>query len=304
METFAFAILSKEIESVEHILLVKRDNAWEFPRAQADSNGNVKEALRKEVEDKLGLLILGEFAFNFPNSGKNSQSSIFQGKVLDEFSSKAPDPSTKWFSILEALDQDFASDQREILMSYLERKEYGGDKNVLLKEFSELRSEILKHMDNRVKIIQFAILLFGAFLGFAKVGKDQIDHNVIMFYPILATFLAALWAHSDVRIYELASYIKLKLEPRLDLGWEKFIYNLRLGKGKRLLEKAALGIFLISELTAVIFVPMQNDFNWYIIEWQNPEYILLMTLDIFALIFTIHFLGLRGRKYKKALLSQ
>ena len=132
--------------------------------------------------------------------------------------------------------------------------ENAGPETQRLAEFAALRDEIVHRMTLRDRALSGALLLFGAFLG---IGVQRgVSGLVLLVYPVLALFLACLWAQSDVRIAQLGRYISEHIEPKLSgLGWEGFLRR-AYPKGRRslripldavrLLEVSSIGIFLTS----------------------------------------------------------
>src|SRR5712692_9068399 len=102
--------------------------------------------------------------------------------------------------------------------------------DILLAEFSSLRSEITTFITLQVQILGFSVVLWGALMtiGFSH-WVDFRDFLAVCPIPFL--LLALLYADAKARIIRAASYIQVKLSPNLhDLSWEVFIrteYRLR-----------------------------------------------------------------------------
>lgn len=90
-------------------------------------------------------------------------------------------------------------------------------------QYSALRSEIDRRIDIRQQILYLTLVVGGAFL---TVGlQPNISELVILFYPILAMFLAASWTHNDLRIGQIDYFIQTEVEKHLGglaPGWEDF----------------------------------------------------------------------------------
>ena len=83
---------------------------------------------------------------------------------------------------------------------------------------------------------------------------------VLLLYPILALFLATAWTQSDSRIWDVAEYIKNHIETNLGgINWENYVYNKNKTRKVRSLEITAIGVFLITEVLAVVLaIPRLN----------------------------------------------
>ena len=310
MKTTVGGIIIKEKNGEEYVLLTKRSiepykGYWCLPGGHIEKGETAEEAIKREIEEETGLIFIGNYFSDFeeiiPEKNINTTVLIYEGYGIGEPKLIEDEVSEiEWFTFTEALKLELAFKHKGILISHLDSKARGKGKDVFLTEFVQLRNEILKHVDNRIKILQFAIILFGGFLGVTEIAKELIDHNLILFYPILATFLAALWTHSDLRIHELATYIRTKLEPKIsDLNWEHFLQSIKKRKGqqKKLLERAIIGFFLISEIISILFVLVITTHSIGNLDWINAEFIILVILDLIAIIFTYRLLSLRRRKY-------
>jgi len=116
-------------------------------------------------------------------------------------------------------------------------------------EYNTLRSEILKRIDLRQQMASIALTVAGIFLG---VGVT--NGTIALIYPPLAIFLAVSWAQNDLRIKDVATYLRKNLEPQLGLNYERWVQDRRDapdGKHVRLTILAHGGIFIFTQLMAL-----------------------------------------------------
>src|SRR5437016_5383503 len=93
---------------------------------------------------------------------------------------------------------------------------------VVLAEYNNLRAEILKRVELRHQLISLALVAPGTIIA---VGFSSHNAFLILSYPILACFLAAIWAADTQSVRELSNYIETHIEPKLgknNLGWEHY----------------------------------------------------------------------------------
>jgi hypothetical protein len=80
------------------------------------------------------------------------------------------------------------------------------DKNSLLSaEYSSLRTEMLQRISTRYTLINLTLLAFGTTIGIQKV-------TLVLLYPIIATFLLAMYVSNAYTTEKIAQYIKVKFE--------------------------------------------------------------------------------------------
>ncbi|MCI0692198.1 hypothetical protein L0337_09370 [candidate division KSB1 bacterium] len=158
-----------------------------------------------------------------------------------------------------------------------ERKE---SPDFLLAEYSALRDEILKRIEIGHQLGALVLVAVGTFLPIGIQGSV----TILLAYPLLAMFIATAWSHNDIRIQQIATYIKdieKKLLPDKG-GWEHFF------REKIKLEKEALallasrGIFIGTQALAVIVSLLKKNL-------QTEDFVFL-ALDGLAMIFTLYLL--------------
>lgn len=94
---------------------------------------------------------------------------------------------------------------------------------LLIQQYASLRSEIEKRIDIRQQILALTLLVAGTFL---TVGvQPNVPAVVLLFYPLIALFLGAIWEHNDLRIGQINFYLRSEVEKHLGAlgpGWEAF----------------------------------------------------------------------------------
>lgn len=94
---------------------------------------------------------------------------------------------------------------------------------LLIEQYTSLRSEIEKRIDIRQQILALTLLVAGTFL---TVGvQPAVPEVVLLFYPLIAMFLGAIWEHNDLRVGQINFYIRTEVEKHLGAlgpGWETF----------------------------------------------------------------------------------
>jgi len=94
---------------------------------------------------------------------------------------------------------------------------------LLIEQYRSLRSEIEKRIDIRQQILALTLLVAGTFL---TVGvQPGVPGVVLLFYPVIAMFLGAIWEHNDLRVGQINFYIRTEVEKHLGVlgpGWEAF----------------------------------------------------------------------------------
>jgi hypothetical protein len=160
---------------------------------------------------------------------------------------------------------------------------FTGPLGFLLAEYEALRAEILKRTEIQHQLISLALIATGTFLATGSATAR-------LAYPILAVFLAAAWAQSDIRIEQLGAYIEKRVEERLlgdNLGWEHFCKPLHdTPKLRSLAHFASRGVFCGTQILTVLVSFLTTSFP--------TEDIVLLVVDSLAVILTV--ILLRQRK--------
>lgn len=304
-EATVAAIITTKDGSGTKILLTRRDvepfkGQWCLPGGHINRYESAKDAITREVKEETGLDFDGRFFSYFDESIQQREIhavvTVFEGPAFGVASAqKGEVAEIRWFSITEAQSMPLAFTHNKILDVYVNRKVNPKLRTEILKEYSVLKDEILKRTEIRHQLLSFTLVAAGTFLTIGAQGL--VEPSVLLIYPILATFLAAVWTHSDIRVGELGEYIRTNIEPRLDgLRWEKHLRK-KYGRHenwllRRLMEFSASGIFLTTEILAVVFAT-------YHPRWTSSrEQKMLLILDGIAITMTFLLILLRRKMYR------
>ena len=283
------------------ILLTRRNvkpfkGQWCLPGGHIDPYETVKGAVVREVKEETGL----EFEADFLNYSDeiiveqdiHAVVIVFTGYGIGQISTQEREVSkVAWFSLDEARSLALAFEHNKILKAYSLRitsKEYSEG---MLAEYSTLRSEILKRMDMRQQMLTFTLVIAGTVLSFGV--QEDISPMVLLLYPILALFLATAWTQSDTRIWDIAEYIKNHIEPNFSgINWESYVYDKNKTRKVRPLEITAVGVFLITEILAVVLAIPRLKYS--------IEEIVLLAFAGLAFVITFITLQRRSKAMKKS----
>jgi hypothetical protein len=167
------------------------------------------------------------------------------------------------------------------------------DPAFFIAEYSALREEILKRKEIQHQIISLTLIVAGTFLTIGV--QANVSASALLVYPILAMFLAAGWAQNDVRINQIAFYIRERLEKQLgSTGWENYRQTERVsskwGPLASLGAFSARGVFVSTQLLAIALSLTKFA--------STTEEQVLLAID--ALAVTITFFLLRRWRQKQA----
>jgi len=96
---------------------------------------------------------------------------------------------------------------------------------LLVAEYVSLRTEIVKRIELRQQYVTISLAIAGAFLGASVAFSSS---PVALIFPLLAPFLAIGWVQNDLRVWDVAQYIRERYErPGSGLGWETRAQNER-----------------------------------------------------------------------------
>lgn len=285
----------------DKILLTRRNvepfkGQWCLPGGHIDQNENVRDAVVREVKEETGLDFEAKF-FNYsdeiiPERDIHAVVMVFTGYGFGEITTQESEVSkVGWFSLEEAHSLPLAFEHNKILKAYslhlLNKEQVEG----ILAEYSALRSEILKRMDMRQQMLTFTLVIAGTVLSFGV--QEDISPMVLLLYPILALFLASAWMQSDTRIWDVAEYIKKHIEPNLGgANWESYVFNKNRTRKVRPLEITAVGVFLITEVLAVVLAIPRLKYSL--------EEIVLLVIAGLAFVITFIILQRRSKAMKKS----
>ena len=167
------------------------------------------------------------------------------------------------------------------------------DEQFVISEYNSLRAEALQRVIFRDNALFLTIGIFGGLLTFCMNSSSI---NAILAYPIIAVFIATIWAHNDYRVGEIGKYIRVRMESQIGYeGWETYLDN----KLKKPLFRAnifsAMGIFCISQALSILFVIYYNILHSISLKvmLSGTLFLLLLSLDTISIIYTIYILTIR-----------
>lgn len=297
-KTTAAAVVKNDEDK---ILLTRRNiepfkAQWCLPGGHIDQYENVKDAIIREVKEETGLDFDATF-FHYSDEiiiecDIHAVVMVFTGYGTGQITPQEREVSNiGWFSLEEARSLPLAFEHNKILNAYALQMSNKETHTEMLAEYATLRSEILKRMDMRQQMLTFTLVIAGTVLSFGV--QTDVSPMVLLFYPILALFLATAWTQSDTRIWDIAEYIKNHIETNLSgLNWENYVYYKNQTRRVRPLELTAVGVFLITEVLAVVLaIPRLN---------YSTEEIVLLAFAGLAFVLTFITLQRRSKAMKES----
>src|SRR2546429_504898 len=97
------------------------------------------------------------------------------------------------------------------------------DHQLVIAEYNALREQILKCRESQHQILTFSILVLGTIM---TIGYNAANSAIILIYPILALFFAAIWLENSLESEIIASYIQRSIESKVgekNIWWEHHI---------------------------------------------------------------------------------
>lgn len=153
----------------------------------------------------------------------------------------------------------------------------------VIAEYEMLRSEVIARIEKSQNVVSLSLVAWGAFVGAAL--QEEINPSVLLVYPLIAFFLAAGWAHNEVRMRQIGDYVRM-VEVRFNYsGWGHALTSL--GASGRILRLygplAASGVFLATQGLTIALLPPLADL-------EGAEWILLW-VDIILIVLTVPLVG-------------
>jgi hypothetical protein len=148
----------------------------------------------------------------------------------------------------------------------------------LLAEYIALRAEILKRIELQHQLITLSLVATGTFLSVGLQGSP----TLILTYPILAMFIGAAWSQSALRISQMGTYIRRRIEEGFlsgELGWEHMRANTDAPFFGSLSIFMSRGIFVGTQILAVFAALLKTTFS--------QADIILFPIDGIAIVITI-----------------
>jgi hypothetical protein len=163
--------------------------------------------------------------------------------------------------------------------------------SLLPSQYETLRGEINQRLDLRQQILTYTLVVAGTLFGLGL--QSWMSGFTILCYPILACFLAGAWAQHDIRIGQIAKFLR-ELEDRYlgSIGWESYRRR-EFGHKKHplasgLVELPTRGLFLASQVLAVVLgiarslpIPADQIGMWTL-------FTLLLVIDAIAIAMTVY----------------
>lgn len=150
--------------------------------------------------------------------------------------------------------------------------------------YGQLHSEINQRLELRQGILTFTLLVAASLFGLGL--QSWANAVTVLCYPILGLFLAQVWAQHDLKIGQIAAYLRQIEDDLLGNypGWERWRRQHFQTKRSHI-ELPARGVFLASEILAMLiglarFLEQNTSLTSTIL------FVLLMVIDLAALILT------------------
>ena len=255
-EVTVAAVITDQRNSGTWVLLTRRTgepfrDRWCLPGGHIDPGELQIEAICREVEEETKLdfkpRFFGSFDENIPELNHHHLVQVYEGRAQGKPQLTAEVKEVKWFPIEEACLLPLAFRHNEILDAYSKRIVPADRREELLAEFEALRAEVLKRIELRSQSVNLAITATGIFI--AALAGGFIPPVTLLLYPPLALFITIAWVHSDIRIAQIAEYIRESIEQQLTgISWEHWLrqYYAKVPHPiyRRFTELSALGVFI------------------------------------------------------------
>lgn len=146
-------------------------------------------------------------------------------------------------------------------------------------EYNSLRGEIISRIGLRQNLLSLALIVFGALMGTSL--QPNVNTSVLLVYPIISFFLSVACIHSDIRVKQLADYIR-QIETNVAvIGWSLHIKNLLSEKQLDRITSplSTIGLFISTQIIAILIAFLNRPFN--LVEW------ILFIIDLVFIFITI-----------------
>ncbi|MAU08663.1 MAG: hypothetical protein CL607_02485 [Anaerolineaceae bacterium] len=287
------AIITTSAGSVGNILLTRRQvepdkGQWALPGGHTKPGEDRKSAIIREIKEQTGLEFGAHFFMQHNELADDSEGQVivhvFRGCAKGTLNDQHSEPSeVAWFPVEAARQEKLAFSHNRFVDAYA--ASIASERDALLAEYSTLRAEALQRIGMRQQILTFSLVAAGTILSLGI--QEDTTPIVLLLYPILAVPFALIFVQHDVRIGEIAEYVKNDLECRLgSIRWESYMLEKRWQKKPRSLESAATTLFILTDSLAILLALPRLTFPL--------EEILLLGAGIISAVMTLYLV--RGRR--------
>lgn len=121
---------------------------------------------------------------------------------------------------------------------------------LLVAEYTSLRDEIIKRIEIQHQLLSLALIAPGTILA---IGLQSKNASLLLLYPLLGMFLAAVWLSNSFAIHDLAAYIQSEIQPREGRSvWEQVRASADTRHLSLLHFWGTRGLFIGTELVALV----------------------------------------------------
>jgi len=126
-------------------------------------------------------------------------------------------------------------------------------------EYTALRGELIKRLEFKQRLLEITLVSAAAILTINVTGAEF--SRVLLAYPILVMFLAFVWVHHDLRLQDIASYVRFHIEPAFQqppngethlIGYETWLHDRNIPNKWRIGGMSNIALFLGSQ--TLVFV--------------------------------------------------
>ena len=151
--------------------------------------------------------------------------------------------------------------------------------SLIVAEYNSLRGEIVSRIGIRQNLLSLTLLVFGTLMGASL--QPKINTSILLIYPIISSFLSISWVYNDLRIKQLANYIREIETSTKIMGWSLYLKDLLSNeKFIRVLSPLSTsGLFISTQILSVAIAILNHSFS--LIEW------VLFIIDIIFIITTV-----------------
>ena len=162
----------------------------------------------------------------------------------------------------------------------------------LMEQYKILREELIKRTEFQYQVIGLSFVSFGTLL---TIGMGKMSASIMLVYPFLALFLAAVWSQNDVLIRQIRAYIIESVENNVTdfniQAWETYRENIQKDTSKFSLLRSSRRI-IIGMQSIAVFLALWIMF----IEGFTSADIILLGVDILIIFIASNMIKRRPIK--------